>query len=596
MKEFDYEKQPTVTIVKEILQDALSRKVTDIHLDPIDDGMIIKFRIDGELEDYTKVPENNKTNIITRFKIISGMNITNTFMPQTGFIKINHEDITYNTYVSTLPVIYGEKIVIHISNYAEDIKNIDEIGFSKEDIEKVKKALQEKQGLILINGTTTSGKSTTMYSILKELNNKKRNIISIENPVKMKIPGINQVQIQEDKGINYNTLLRNITLNDPNIIAIDELIDDEITRKAIRLAASGNLIISKMPYKTIYQTVDALLKMDVENYLLGANLNEIICQRLVKKLCPTCKQKQKATEYEKKIIKEITGNDVNEIYYPIGCEECNNGYKDQIPVEEVINLNEELRNAISNNKTRDLIKKIIYSETTPLIKDGFNKVINGDTSFAEIIRILDTKIDLNEEQEELKQFIFANGNLDDTTDANTIEATNEETTSIKDIELEQPMEIPDNTNSPTQTIIEASATTVKTQDNSDTTETTYQAEDSAKEETQKPKESEQEEPKEETPTEETTTEEETPKKEAPKEKASEETTVKVPEEKVTPFKEKVTPFKEKEETKKEESAEETKENETSIKEISKKKSFIFDDDDDDDDDDDYNYDSSYTIV
>ena len=580
MKEFDYEKQPTVTIVKEILQDALSYKVTDIHLDPIDDGMIIKFRIDGELQDYTQVPENNKINIITRFKILAGMNITNTFMPQTGSLRINHDDTSYNACVSTLPVIYGEKIVIHISNYAETIKTIDEIGFNTEDVAKVKQSLQETQGLILINGTATSGKTTTMYSILKEINNKKRNIISIENPVKMKISGINQVQIQEDKGITYNTVLRNIALTDPNVIVIDELIDDEITRKAIRLAASGNLIISKMPYKTIYQTIDSLLKMDVENYLLGANLNEIICQRLVKRLCPTCRQKRQATEYEKKIIKDITGNEVEEIFSPIGCEECNNGYKDQIPVEEVIILNDELRNAISNNKNRELIRNIIYSETTPLIKDGFNKVINGDTTFEEIIRILDAKIDLSDEQEELKKFIYANTNGEDTTtDENTTKATEEEPTIEETPANDTKEEVPEQVKevkpvestpsfNPAQALLNSSITGGRTKlDDTESTESTYQADDSE---------------------EEASAEEEAP----------EETTEEAPAEERKNVKEEIVkPFAQPEEDEKEEeSDDEEKDDDTSVKEISKSNSFFFDDDDDDDDDDDYNYDSSYKIV
>ena len=570
MKEYDYEKKPTVTIVKEILQDAIAQKVTDIHLDPIDDGMIIKFRIDGELQDYTLVPENNKVNIITRFKILSGMNITNTFIPQTGSLKINNNDISYNTRVSTLPVIYGEKIVIHISNYAEEIKSIDEIGFNAEDIEKLKESIQEPQGLILINGTSTSGKTTTMYSILKELNNKNKNIISIENPVKMKIPGINQVQIQEDKGINYNTILRNISLNDPNIIAIDELIDDEITRKAIRLAASGNLVISKMPYKTIYQTIDSLLKMDVENYLLGANLNEIVCQRLVKKLCPTCRQKKKATNYEKKIIKQITDKDVDEIYYPVGCEECNNGYKDQIPVEEVIILNDELRNAISNNRNRDLIKKIIYSETTPLIKDGFNKVLNGDTSFSEIIRILDTKIDLNEDQEDLKEFIYANVNDEETTTENTSQEKEEIKKEIpkneesKEEPKEEKPEIKKDSKEEPTTIASLMARRfgVNPTDDSASTESTYQKEDEDVEEQQED-DSEEEKTKEEK----TTTDD------------------------VKPF-----ATHEDEDESNEDDDKSKEEPKNDIKEISRKKSFFFNDDDDDDDDDDYNYDSSYTIV
>lgn len=413
LREFDFEKEPTVSIVKKILTDAIKMKATDIHFDPTSDELIIKFRINGELNEYTTAPDNVKTNIITRVKILAGMNITDSLLPQIGAINFELDSKSHNMRVSSLPIIDGEKIVIHISNYAKYIKSISKMGFDNQDVQTIKEILKEPQGIVLVTGTTNSGKTTTIYSLLKELNSKSNNIISIEDPIKMKIKGVNQVQISNEKGLTYRNLLKSILLQDPNIIAINELVDDETARMALRASLSGRLVISTMHTKTAYQTIDTLLNMDVENYLLGSNLVGIISQRLVKKLCPTCREKRKISSYEAKIIKNILGTDVEELFYPKGCEECKNGYTDQIPIAEVIKVNNELRNAISNNKRRDLIRNIIYEENKNIIKDGLQKAINGDTSFEEIIRVMDLKVDFTDKDEKIKNIIFGNDKEED---------------------------------------------------------------------------------------------------------------------------------------------------------------------------------------
>lgn len=409
LKEYDFEKEPTVSVVKKILTDSIRMKATDIHFDPRPNDLLIKFRINGNLVEYTTAPDNIKTNIVTRIKILSSMNITESLLPQIGTINFELEGKTTNMRVSSLPVINGEKIVVHISNYAKNIKSISKIGINPDDVEKIKKLLKEPQGIILITGTTSSGKTTTTYSILKEINSKALNIISIEDPIKMEIEGINQVQIAPDKGLTYKSILKNVLLQDPNVICINELIDDETARAAVRAAVSGRLVISTLHTKTAYSTIETLLNMDVENYLLGSNLLGIISQRLVKKLCPNCREKQKATTYEKTIIKRILNTDIEELYIPRGCEECQNGYIDQIPVVEVITIDEELRNAISNNKPHHLIREIIYENNNSILKDTFNKVINGDTTFNEAIRIIDIKTDFTEEEKDLKEYILGNG-------------------------------------------------------------------------------------------------------------------------------------------------------------------------------------------
>lgn len=434
LREFDFEKEPTVSVVKKILTDAIKMKATDIHFDPTSEDLVIKFRINGELNEYTTAPDNVKINIITRVKILSGMNITDSLVPQIGTINFELDSKSHNMRVSSLPIIDGEKLVVHISNYAKNIKSISRIGFNNNDVKKIKELLKEPQGIILVTGTASSGKTTTLYSILKELNSKSNNIISIEDPIKMKIKGINQVQISPEKGLTYRNLLRSVLLQDPNIIAINEFVDDETARMALRASLSGRLVISTMNTKTAYQTVDTLLNMEVENYLLGSNLIGIISQRLVKKLCPTCREKKKISAYESKIIKNILGEEIEELYYPKGCEECKNGYIDQIPIAEVIKIDNELRNAISNNKNRKLIRNIIYEENNNILKDGLQKAINGDTSFEEIIRIMDLKIDLTEEDKALENIILGKDNIeDDENEKNIVKDKNTED-SNKDFE------------------------------------------------------------------------------------------------------------------------------------------------------------------
>lgn len=437
LREFDYEKEPVVSIVKKILTDALNMKASDIHFDPTSTCLSIKFRINGTLQEYTIAPDTVKSNITTRIKILSNMNITDSMHPQTGTINFEVEGKHHDLRVSSLPVCDGEKLVLSIHNYENNIKSLSKMGLTPVDTEKIKKLVKSNQGLVLITGTTSSGKTTTMYAMLKEIQSKSLNIISIEDPVKLKIDGINQVEIAPDKGITYKSALKHVMLQDPNIICIDDLINDEIAREAIRASITGRLVISSIYTKNAYTTIDNLLNMDIENYLLGANLNGIISQRLVKQLCPKCKEKRYTTEYEKTIIKKLLNKDVQELYYPKGCEECHNGYVGQIPIVEVVEITDEIRSAITNKKDRKTIRELLYKDNTPIIINGFNKVLEGTTSFNEIIRITDVKIDLDESQNDIKEYILGN--------TTTIETTNE-------IKVEEPTKVEDIPNSEVQVV------------------------------------------------------------------------------------------------------------------------------------------------
>ena len=421
LREYDYEKEPVVSIVKKVLIDAIKLKASDIHFDPTIDELSIKLRINGTLQEYTTAPEAFKSNITTRIKILSGMNITDSLRPQIGTINFDNQGKISHMRASSLPTSNGEKIVININNYKSNIKTLSKIGITPEDTQKIKTLLKSNQGIILLTGTSGSGKTTTMYAMLKEISSKSVNIISIEDPVKMKIDGIHQVEVDPDRGLTYKNAIKHTLFQDPNIICVDHLIDDEVARDIIRASITGRLIISSLYTKNAYTTIDTLLNMDIENYLLGSNINGIISQRLVKELCPNCKELKPATEYEKTVIKKISGKDITELYYPHGCHECQDGYIGQFPIVEVIEITDEIKSAITNKKDRKTIRNLLYKNNKTILVDGVNRVIEGDTSFNELIKVIDVKADFTDEEKEIKDYILGNGTP--TTD-NLVEVNN----------------------------------------------------------------------------------------------------------------------------------------------------------------------------
>ena len=233
IKTFDYEKLPVVEVVNEILYDASKRGASDIHFDPEEEEMKVRIRIDGELVDYTTIPNSIKKNLITRIKIISGMNITEVRLPQDGAIKQVIKDESMDLRVSSLPTNEGEKIVIRILDYSMSLKGIEYLGFSERNFKKISKLISIPSGIILVTGATGSGKSTTVYSILQKLNKTERNIITVEDPIEMNITGINQVQVNSDIGLSFANVLRSILRQDPDVIMIGEIRDDETAEIAV---------------------------------------------------------------------------------------------------------------------------------------------------------------------------------------------------------------------------------------------------------------------------------------------------------------------------------------------------------------------------
>lgn len=406
--EYDYANEPIVDIVNDMIIDAARRRASDIHFDPTPTNLIVRIRVDGELILYAKVPDAIKKNLVTRIKIIAGMNITESRVPQDGAIKLKVDGNDLDLRVSSLPIVYGEKIVIRLLDYSDTLSKLESLGFSDKNLQKVQKAITKPNGIILVTGATGTGKSTTVYAILQYLNTISRNIITVEDPVEMKIAGINQVQVMSEIGLTFASALRSILRQDPDVIMIGEIRDNETARIAVRASITGHLVLSTVHTNNSLTTIERLVDMDVERYLLGSALEVIISQRLCKKLCPKCRSSRPATPYEKRVFKTALGMDIENVYKPVGCASCYNGYSGRIALHEVLLLNQDIRDAIVNNVPKEKIRDLIYQSgnTTSILDDGLLKVINGLTSFEEVLRVIDIEDDLGEEQKELKNALI----------------------------------------------------------------------------------------------------------------------------------------------------------------------------------------------
>ena len=390
LKNFDFEKTTVVELVNEILVDSAKRGASDIHFDPQEEMLKTRIRIDGELIDYTEIPISIAKNLITRVKIISGMNITESRLPQDGAIKATIEDVDLDLRVSSIPTNKSEKIVIRILDYSLSLAGLESLGFNQENFKKVIKMISNPNGIILVTGATGSGKSTTVYSILQRLNKENTNIITVEDPIEMDIKGVNQIQTNSEIGLDFATVLRSILRQDPNIIMIGEIRDTETAKIAVRASITGHLVLSTIHTNDSLNTIERLLDMDVERYLLASALTGIISQKLARKLCPHCKRKRPTNDYEKNLIKKVVGKEINEIYTAVGCDECKNGYSGRTAIHEVLLIDQNIKDAISSNVRKDKLRHLVYnSDVISLLQDGITKVLEGLTTLEELLKIIE---------------------------------------------------------------------------------------------------------------------------------------------------------------------------------------------------------------
>lgn len=403
MVAFDFERTPITQVADYIIITASKNNTSDIHFDPREDGMMVRFRIDGDLQDYTYIPKAFERNLTTRLKILANMNITESRLPQDGAIKGEFGGKYLDMRVSCLPLNEGEKIVIRILDYTRSLQGIDSLGFNPTNLAKLKRMMGVPNGIILVTGATGSGKSTTVYSILQGLNKPEINIITVEDPIEMNIEGMNQVQVNAEIGMTFAAALRSILRQDPNVILIGEIRDSETAQIAVRASITGHLVLSTIHTNNSLSTIERLLDMDVERYLLSTALTGIISQRLAKQLCTKCKVERETTKYEKKVFKKYMNRDIDKIYdaNPDGCEHCRKGYKGRIAIQEVLELDDEIRNALTNDKMKkeELSEMVYTNKTITMLQDALGKCIAGLTSFEEVYRVIEIESEPGEETE-----------------------------------------------------------------------------------------------------------------------------------------------------------------------------------------------------
>lgn len=402
MIDYDVVNTPIVDLVNKIILYAVKARASDIHFDPLEDGLKVRIRIDGTLRDHTIIPEETERNLVTRIKLISGMNITESRLPQDGAIKGRIGDSDLDMRVSVLPTNEGEKVVIRILDYSKSLEGLQSLNFSPVNYEKVLKMIASPNGIILVTGATGTGKSTTTYSMLQALNNEETNIITVEDPIEMNIEGINQVQVNSEIGMTFASALRSILRQDPNIILIGEIRDSETAQIAVRASITGHLVLSTIHTNNSLNTIERMMDMDVERYLLSSSLAGIISQRLAKRLCKECLSLRKTTPFERKVFKIALNKDIPEIYEAKRCDKCINGYHGRAAIHEVLLINDEIKDALANEKIeRDDLREIVYGKnhTITLLQDALQKTIEGQTTFEEVYRLIEVENDIMEIEE-----------------------------------------------------------------------------------------------------------------------------------------------------------------------------------------------------
>lgn len=379
---------PIVKLVNTMLEQSVRHRASDIHIEPYEKVIRVRYRIDGRLKQMYEYDTSLMSAIVARIKIIGGMDIAEKRKPQDGRISIVVDKKEYDVRVSSLPTVYGEKIVMRVNSKEGFNKGKAQLGFFQDDLDKFDGILTNPYGIILVTGPTGSGKSTTLYTSLNEINKEDINIVTVEDPVESQIKGINQVQVNPKAGLTFATALRSILRQDPDVIMIGEIRDSETAEIAVKASITGHLVVSTLHTNDAPSSITRLIDMGVEPFLIGASVVGVIAQRLVRVLCPRCKKRIIATENDK-IMLGIDKEKNIEIYTKVGCHICNEtGYTGRIGVYEIMPVTESIRSVINNEGTADDIKKIALEEGLNTLKNNATRlVLNGTTTVEEMIRI-----------------------------------------------------------------------------------------------------------------------------------------------------------------------------------------------------------------
>ena len=388
----DYLDAPAVQLADSLLQEAVSQGASDIHIEPGDKEVRVRFRIDGVLLDHCEISPKLFSAVVARYKIMSSLDIAERRIPQDGKISLVINNILYDFRISTLPLVHGEKIVIRIYNALGDEIRLSNLTKNKRDEAVMRKMINSPHGIILLTGPTGSGKTTTLYSFLKELNTEDVNITTIEDPVENQIRGVNQVQVNTKTGLTFASALRSILRQDPDIIMVGEIRDEETAHIAVQAAITGHLVLSTIHTNDAVTTITRLVDMGVEPYLVADSLIGAISQRLVRRLCSYCKKEHIVTAQEAKDLVGVAEG--TKVFAPNGCPHCNHtGYKGRAPVMEILPIDDDMKMAIDQKIqefTIEKVKKVFIEKDYDTLKKACSRlVVDGTTSISEYRQLVD---------------------------------------------------------------------------------------------------------------------------------------------------------------------------------------------------------------
>ena len=384
----DVDNSPVVKLVNNIIEGGVRQRASDIHIEPFEYNVRVRYRIDGVLREIISYDRALYAAIIARLKVISGMDISEKRKPQDGRITITVDRREYDIRVSNLPTVFGEKVVMRLASKEGFKRDKKDLGLSPTDLVKFDNILRNPHGIILVTGPTGSGKSTTLYTALSELASDEVNIITVEDPVEANVDNVNQVQVNVKANLTFASALRSILRQDPDIIMIGEIRDGETAEIAVKASITGHLVVSTLHTNSTAASISRLIDMGIEPYLLGDSLVGIIAQRLVRRLCPECKELYEADEEEKRVLK-VPQNEPLKLYKACGCEACGNtGYYGRIGVYEIMPISRNIKNLIASGANADEITAQAVTEGMNTLRmSASNYVKQGLTSFSEMMKI-----------------------------------------------------------------------------------------------------------------------------------------------------------------------------------------------------------------
>jgi type IV pilus assembly protein PilB len=383
---------PVVRFVNLLINQAISDRASDIHIEPTERDMRVRYRIDGVLHDAHRSPKTIQNGVISRLKIMAEMNIAERRVPQDGRMSVTHEGRKVDLRIATLPTVWGEKVVARILDTSHTQLGLDDLGFSNENYERYRSSYIKPYGMILATGPTGSGKSTTLYATLNLLNRADVNVITVEDPVEYRMAGINQVQTNAKAGLTFASALRSILRSDPDIVLIGEIRDHETAQIAVEASLTGHLVLSTLHTNDAPSAVTRLIEMGIEPFLVGSALDAVLAQRLCRSLCERCKQPYQPEPAELLRIgfPWAEGQEVPVLHRHAGCPSCSQtGYRGRMALHEVMTVSEEVsRLAVARASTDEIGRTAREQGMTTLKMDGWQKVLQGRTSIEEILRVV----------------------------------------------------------------------------------------------------------------------------------------------------------------------------------------------------------------